>query len=75
MEENPDLDGITCEELHALRLMFTDWALDKTPCIIEFRLGGDVGLCNLLFVLGAQHLWMDSSPTRFNGCPEGRMVK
>ena len=44
--------------------MFTDRALDKTPRKVEFCLGRDVGLCNLLFILGAQHLYIDSSPTQ-----------
>jgi len=26
----------TCEELNALYLVLTDWALHKTPCIVEF---------------------------------------
>ena len=56
MEEIRDSGGITREELYGFHLGFTDWALDETPCIIELCVGDDVGLRNLLFILGAQHL-------------------
>ena len=57
---------LTCEELYTLYLVFTDWALYKTPRIIEFCLSRDVGLGYLLFVLRSQDLHMNGGPSLVN---------
>ena len=43
----------TCEELYTLCLVFTNWTLDETPCVIELCLSRDMGIGYLLFVLRA----------------------
>ncbi len=45
-------------------MVFTNWALDETPRIIEFCLSGDVRLGYLLFVLRSQNLHMDGGSSQ-----------
>jgi hypothetical protein len=51
--KNPGWRTTTCEELYTLYLVFTNWTLDETPCIIELCLCRDMGIGYLLFVLRA----------------------
>ena len=54
----------TCEELNTLCLVFTNWTLDETPCVIELCLGRDMRIGYLLFVLRAQNLHMNGGSSQ-----------